>query len=192
MMRSILVGIAVLMALSIGWLSFEWYGSRHSGEAYGAPFTLVDQYGHAITRADFIGHPTALYFGYTNCPDVCPTTLADLAMWLKTLGPDGEDIRAYFVTIDPDRDTPKIMNEYVSNLSRRIVGISGAPDKVRAMARAYGIYFRKVDGKDGGYSMDHTASILLLGRRGALVGTIAFGESAKSAEAKLRRLEAGA
>jgi protein SCO1/2 len=192
MMRSIFVGILVLMVAGIGWLTFDWYRMRNSGEAYGAPFALTDQNGQPITEAALRGQPSALYFGYTHCPEVCPTTLFELDDWLKKLGPDGKDIRAYFITIDPERDTPAIMNQYIGNFSKRIVGISGDPAKVEAMAKAFGIYFRKVPTEDGDYSMDHTASIVLLDRKGAFAGTIAYGEDAKAAMAKLKRLEAGA
>lgn len=192
MMRSISIAILVLMIAGIGLIGFNWYTKRYSGEAFGAPFTLVDQYDKPITRAAFRGHPTALFFGYTHCPEVCPTTLFELDAWLKKLGPDAKDVKAYFVTIDPERDTPTIMNQYVGNVSKRILGISGAPAKVEAMAKSFGIYFRKVPGDTADdYSMDHTASILLLDRKGAFVGTIAYGEDEKAAMAKLKRLEAG-
>jgi protein SCO1/2 len=180
------------MVAGIGLLTFDWYRTRHSGEAYGAPFTLVDQHGQPITDAAFRGQPTVLFFGYTHCPEVCPTTLFELDGWLKKLGPEGKDIKAYFISIDPERDTPQVMNDYVSNVSSRIIGISGDPAKVKAMAKAFGIYFRKVPGKDGDYTMDHTASVLLLNRQGAFAGTIAYGEDSDAAMAKLKRLEAGA
>jgi len=192
MMRAILVGILVLMAGSVGWLTFDWYRQQNSGDAYGAPFTLVDNRGQPITQAAFRGQPTLLYFGYTHCPEVCPTTLFELDGWLKQLGPDAKDMKAYFISIDPERDTPDVMSRYVGNFSKRIAGISGAPDKVWAMAKAFNIYFRKVPTNDGDYTMDHTASIILLDRRGDFAGTIAYGESEKAALAKLKRLEAGA
>ena len=108
--------------------------------------------------------------------------------WLKTLGDDGKDLHAYFVSVDPERDTPDVMKTYVSNFSDRIVGITGEPDKVHAMAKAFGIYWKKVDADDGDYTMDHTASVLLLDAKGEFAGTIAYGESADTAIAKLKRL----
>jgi protein SCO1/2 len=193
MMRSISVAILALMIAGIGWLTFDWYAQRHSGEAFGAPFQLVDQFDKPITQAAFRGHPSALFFGYTHCPEVCPTTLFELDAWLKKLGPQAKDVKAYFITIDPERDTPQVMNQYVSNVSKRIIGISGDPAKVKAMAKSFGIYFRKIPGDTADdYTMDHTASVLLLDRNGAFVGTIAYGEDEKAAMAKLKRLEAGA
>jgi protein SCO1/2 len=191
MMRSILVGILVVMAAGVFWLTFDWYRARHTADAFGAPFTLVDQRGEAITEAAFRGAPSAIFFGFTHCPEVCPTTLYEMDGWLKQMGDEGKDIRAYFVTIDPERDTPEVVGQYIGNVSDRILGISGEPDKVLAMAKAFGIYFKKVELEGGDYTMDHTASIILLDRKGEFAGTIAYGENPDNAIAKLQRLAKG-
>jgi protein SCO1/2 len=191
MMRSILVGILVLMAAGIGFLAFQWYGQTNGGEPYGASFALVDHKGAPITEAAFRGQPSAVFFGFTHCPEVCPTTLFELDGWLKKLGDDGKNLRAYFVSVDPERDTAEVMNSYVSNVSDRITGITGEPDKVHAMAKAFGIYWRKVDLEGGDYTMDHTASVILLDSDGAFAGTIAYGENPDAALAKLKRLAEG-
>ncbi len=191
MMRSILVGILVLMAAGIGWLTFDWYRARTSGEPYGGAFTAVDYNNKPITEAAFRGHPTALFFGFTHCPEVCPTTLYEMNGWLAKLGDEGKDIRAYFISIDPERDSPELLKSYVSNVSDRIVGITGEPDKIAAMAKAFGIFARKVPLEGGDYTMDHTASVLLLDRAGAFSGTIAYGENPDTAIEKLRRLAKG-
>ena len=188
MMRSILIGILVLMAAGIGWLTFDWYRSHYGGEPFGAPFTLTDQNGQPITEAAFRGQPSAVFFGFTHCPEVCPTTLYELAGWLNTLGDEGQNIRAYFVTVDPERDTPEIMKTYITNFSDRIVGITGEPEKVHAMAKSFGIYWKKVETGDGDYTMDHTASVLLLDSGGDFAGTIAYDESADTAVKKLQNL----
>ncbi|RLP24707.1 SCO family protein [Mesorhizobium sp. YM1C-6-2] len=190
MMRSILVGILVLMAAGVGFLTFDWYRRSTGAEAYGAPFTLVDQKGAPITEAAFRGHPSAVFFGFTHCPEVCPTTLFELDGWLKQLGDEGKNLRAYFVTVDPERDTAETMNAYVGNVSERITGITGEPDKVHAMAKDFGIYWRKVDLEGGDYTMDHTASVILLDSNGAFAGTIAYQENPDTALAKLKRLAA--
>ena len=190
MMRFILVGIVVLMAAGIGFVGFSWYAQRNGGDPYGAPFTLVDQSGAEITEAAMRGHPSAVFFGFTHCPEVCPTTLFELSGWLKTLGDEGKDIRPFFVSIDPERDLPATMASYIGNFSDRITGITGDPAKIAAMAKAFGIYARKVDTGDGDYTMDHTATILLLDSKGAFFGTIAYGESPDTAVAKLKRLAA--
>ena len=190
MMRSILVAILVLMTAGVGFLAFEWYRQANGGEPYGAPFALVDQKGAPITEAAFRGHPSAVFFGFTHCPEVCPTTLFELDGLLKKLGDEGKDLRAYFVSVDPERDTVELMDSYVGNVSDRITGITGDPDKVHAMAKAFGIYSRKVELEGGDYTMDHTASVILLDGDGAFAGTIAYGENPDSALAKLKRLAA--
>lgn len=191
MMRSILASILVLIAAGVGWLTYDWYRDRAGPGGFGAPFALVDQSGAEITDAAFRGAPSALFFGFTHCPEICPTTLYELDGWLTALGDEGKNLRAWFVTIDPARDTPDIMDAYVGNVSERIRGITGEPAKVEAMARSYGIYFKRVELDGGDYTMDHTASVLLLDRKGDFAGTIAYGENPDTAIAKLKRLAAG-
>ncbi len=188
MMRSILVGILAVMAAGIGFLTFQWYEQQNARKAFGVPFELVDQNGKKITEAAFKGGPRVVFFGFTHCPEVCPTTLFELDGWLDQLGDEGKDIKAYFVSIDPERDTPEVMKTYLGNFSDRITGITGAPDKVAAMAKGFSIYVRKVELDDGGYTMDHTASVLLLDSDGDFFGTIAYEENRDTAVAKLKRL----
>lgn len=188
MMRTILAGILILMAAGVGWLTFDWYSNRSSAQAFGAPFVLVDQKGAEITEAAFRGQPSAVFFGFTHCPEVCPTTLFELDGLLKQMGDEGKNLRAYFVSVDPERDTPEVMNSYVSNVSDRITGITGSPDKIAAMAKAFGIYSKKVPTEGGDYTMDHTASVLLLDSKGDFFGTIAYEENPETALAKLKRL----
>ena len=191
MMRSVLVGIIFVMAAGVGWLTFDWYTNQNTGRAFGEPFTLVDMEGAEITQAAFQGKPSALFFGFTHCPEVCPTTLYELDGWLDQLGPDGDKVQAYFVTVDPERDTAEMMNTYVGNVSDRIVGITGEPDKVFDMARSFGIYWKRVELEGGDYTLDHTASVILLDSAGDFFGTIAYGENSDTAIAKLKRLAAG-
>lgn len=188
MMRSILIGILVVMAAGVAYMTFDWYRQTSSGDAYGGPFTLVDHNGAEITEQALRGHPSAVFFGFTHCPEVCPTTLFEMDGWLNTLGDEGKEIRAFFVSVDPERDTPELMEAYVTNVSSRITGITGDPDAIAEMARSFGIYSRKVELEGGDYTMDHTASILLLDRNGAFSGTIAYGENPDTAVAKLKRL----
>ncbi len=190
-MRKILVGILVLIAAGIGWLTYNWYGQHYGGEPFGAAFALTDQKGEPITEQALRGQPSAVFFGFTHCPEVCPTTLYELAGWLNELGDEGKNIRAYFVSVDPERDTPEIMDTYISNFSDRITGITGEPEKVFAMAKSFGIFWKKVPTDDGDYTLDHTASVLLLNSQGDFFGTIAYGESPDAAKAKLKRLAAG-
>jgi protein SCO1/2 len=158
------------------------------GEPFGKPFALVDQNGEPITEQAFRGHPTALFFGFTHCPDICPTALYELNGWMEKLGPDGEKLAAYFVTVDPERDTAGELKVYITAISDRIVGITGDPAAVAAMLKDYHVYSRKVPLEDGDYTMDHTASIFLLDSGGRLVGTIGHDEDPDNALAKLKRL----
>jgi protein SCO1 len=188
MMRIILVGILVVMTAAVGWITFDWYRSQHATRAFGEPFVLVDHHGDAITEAAFRGHPSAVFFGFTYCPDVCPTTLFEMDGWLNELGPEGENIRAYFVSVDPERDTPEVLGRYITNVTDKVTGITGEPEDVARMARSFGIYVRKVDLDGGDYTIDHTASILMIDSTGDFAGTIAYGENPDNAMAKLRRL----
>lgn len=188
MMRSILIGILAVMAVGVGLLTFQWYQQQNSGKAFGVPFELVDQDGNTITEAAFRDGPTVVFFGFTHCPEVCPTTLFELDGYLEELGEEGEEIEPYFVSIDPERDTPEVMKTYLSNFSDRITGITGDPEKVAAMAKGFSIYVRKVELEGVDYTMDHTASILLLDSDGDFFGTIAYEENRDTAIAKLKRL----
>lgn len=192
-MRIVLVGIFALMGAVFGVWGYTYFtggdlSSTASAKTYGAPFTLLDQKNRPITEAALRGHPSAVFFGFTHCPEVCPTTLFEMDGWLKELGDEGKNIRAYFVSVDPERDTPGVMDNYVSNVSDRITGITGKPEDVAAMAKSFGIYSKKVPLEGGDYTMDHTASVLLIGPSGDFEGTIAYQEDRKAALAKLKRL----
>lgn len=154
----------------------------------GAPFSLLDHTGEPITEAAFAGRPTALFFGFTHCPEVCPTTLYEMAGWIGELGEEGKDLMAYFVTVDPERDTPEVMQSYVTAFTDRITGITGDEGEIARLADAWGVYHKKVPLEDGDYTMDHTASVFLVQPDGQLQGTIAYGESNDTAVQKLRML----
>ena len=136
----------------------------------------------------FAGHPSMLFFGYTHCPDVCPTTMAEMANWFETLGPDAKDLKAYFVTVDPERDTPELLGNYVSWVSDRITGITGKREEINKIISAWGVVAEKVPSSDGSYTMNHTASIFLLDKAGKFTGTIAYQEDTETALEKIRRL----
>jgi protein SCO1/2 len=159
-----------------------------AGAPLGGPFRLVDQTGAEVTEAIFRGKPSAVFFGFTHCPDVCPTTLAEMAAWAEALGTDADRLSFTFVTVDPERDTPLVLADYLGAFSDRIRGVTGEPQAVAAMLRDYKVFFRKAPQEGEAYSMDHTASVFLLDRNGALVGTISPGEPQEAALDKLRRL----
>ena len=130
----------------------------------GGPFTLVDDTGATVTEKTLAGKPYAMYFGYTFCPDVCPTTLLDLSRWIKKLGPDADRLNYVFVTVDPERDTVQSMHAYLSSFDKHIRGYTGTPAEIAQIAKEYRVYYKKVPTDDGGYTMDHSAIIYLMGR----------------------------
>ncbi len=186
--RVIYATLFTLIALAAGWASYTWL-DKSGGEApYGAPFELTDMNGQPITEAAFEGHPSAVFFGFTHCPEVCPTTLFEMKGWFDALGDEGKSMRAFFVSIDPERDTPELLKNYISNVTDRVTGITGDKDKVAAMAKAWSVYFKKVETSGGDYTMDHTALVFLLDSKARFHGTIAYGENPDTALAKMKRL----
>lgn len=192
--RIVLWAAILVMVAILGWLTYDMTQSRQQASSgpFGVPFTLVAQDGKPITEQAFTGKPTALFFGFTHCPEVCPTTLFELNGWLEKVDPDGTKLQAYFITVDPERDTPEVLGQYVSNVSKRVTGISGPPEKVLEMVKGYRVYYKKVpvDEKNpnGDYTMDHTASVFLLDANGHFSGTIAYGENPDTAVKKLENL----
>ncbi|MAA97933.1 MAG: SCO family protein [Stappia sp.] len=155
----------------------------------GGPFTLVDaSTGETVTEADFKGKPSAYFFGFTFCPDVCPTTLAETQQWLQELGPDADKINFAFVTVDPERDTAEVLRDYVGVFDKRIHPLTGSREQIDEIIRNYRVYARKVPLDDGDYTMDHSAAVYLMKPDNTFFGTIAYGENPENAMAKLRRL----
>ncbi len=137
------------------------------GVALGGPFSLVDHTGRAVTERDFAGRPLLIYFGYTYCPDVCPTELGTIAAALDAMGPAGERVTPIFITIDPERDTVAGMADYVSRFHPRLIGLTGSAEQVAQAARAFRVYYAKVRPRDStDYLMDHSSFIYLVGPDG--------------------------
>ena len=154
----------------------------------GGPIDLNSMNGGRFTSADMGGKPYAIFFGFTRCPNVCPTTLSDLTLDLGDLGPLADKLQVIFVSVDPDRDTPATMKEYLSAFDPRILGLTGTPDEIAAIAKDYRVFYRKVPTDGGDYTMDHTASVYLMNGKGHLVGTLAFEEDRATQLAKLKKL----
>lgn len=150
-------------------------------------FALVDQDNQPVNKTIFTGHPSLVFFGYTHCPDVCPTTMGEMQGWFATLGDEGKNLRAVFVTIDPARDTPEVLKGYVSWVSGRITAITGPQTEIDKVTRDWRVTAEKV-GEGDTYTMNHTASVFLVNSRGEFVGTIAYGEETATALTKIRRL----
>jgi protein SCO1/2 len=162
---------------------------RHSTQSssVGGPFTLTDQNGKTVTDANFKGEPFLVFFGFTHCPDVCPTTLYEMSEVLKRLGPDAQKTAALFVTVDPERDTPEKMKQYVSSFHPRIFGLTGTPAQIDAIKKEYRVYSKKVPTKDGDYTMDHTAVVYLMDKNGRFVAPFNMARSADEAAADLQK-----
>ena len=192
--RSLLVPLAVFIAglgvlvLTAGLLLFP-SGPQQSASRVpiGGPFRLTSHEGRPFTDQDLKGKPFAVFFGFTHCPEVCPTTLYDLTQDLEALGRDADKLRVAFITVDPAQDTPELMKTYLGSFDPRIVGLTGTEEEIAAVAKAYKIYYRKVP-TDSGYTMDHTATIFLMDGRGEFYGTSNFQESDEVRRQKLRLL----
>jgi protein SCO1/2 len=144
--------------------------------AIGGPFTLTDHHGKRRALADFRGRVVVLYFGYTHCPDVCPTDLAQVALLLKEFSSDRQNLQALYVTVDPERDTPHL-GEYVRAFHPDIVGLTGTVEEVRAVAERYKAYFAKAPA-GAGYLMEHSANLYVLDREGRFAGSLPPGTKA--------------
>ena len=155
--------------------------------AIGGPFRLTDQNGKTITDQDLKGRPFLVFFGFTHCPEVCPTALFDISEILSKLGPDAEKVNALFVTVDPERDTPEKLKEYLSSFNPRLIGVGGDADALAAVAKAYRVYYKKVPLKDGDYTMDHTAIVYLMDKNGQFVAPFSLKRQPEDAAAELRR-----
>jgi protein SCO1/2 len=154
----------------------------------GGPFTAITHEGTPISEKSLLGEPHAIFFGFTHCPDICPTTLAEASNWIEQLGEKGEDLTIYFATVDPTRDDAQVLADYISPFSERIIGITGTADEMAQMARQWRIFFRKLPLEDDDYTMDHTATVFLMNADGSFSGTIDFGEEAARAVSKLESL----
>jgi len=180
------LGLAALAATAF--LVTPAQGPRRTGvAAIGGPFTMTGQDGRIVTEADFKGRPALVFFGYTHCPDVCPTTLFEISELFKAMGPD-KKVSAVFVTTDPERDTPAVMKDYLSSFDTRIVGLSGTPEQTTAIEKSYKVYAKKVPGETGGdYTMDHTAIVYLMDKDGRFVSAFNLDRPPQEAAKELEK-----
>ena len=156
----------------------------------GGPFSLQTAAGEPFGQEQLLGRPHILYFGFTFCPDLCPTTLYQLGSIMTELGADADRDRltVAFISVDPKRDTPEVLRDYIAAFDTRMVALTGTAEQIRRVADAYGVFYREVPLEDGGYTVDHSASALLFSADGRLVDTIGFDESDESAAQKITRL----
>ena len=154
----------------------------------GGDFELVDHNGNAFSSQALKGKPHAIFFGFTHCPDICPTTLFEMTKHLDELGPKADTLKVLFVTVDPDRDTPEHLKTYLSAFDDRIVGLTGNEKQVASAIKAYRVFAEKVPTSDGDYTMNHTATVYLFDGKGTLASTLSWEEDENTRLAKLARL----
>jgi protein SCO1/2 len=154
--------------------------------AIGGPFRLLDQEGKTVSDADFKGRPFLVFFGFTHCPDVCPTTLFEVSEILRKLGPDADKVAALFVTVDPERDTPAVLKDYLSSFDPHLRGLTGDGEAIGSTLKGYRVYAKKVP-QEGGYTMDHTAIVYLMDKDGRFVAPFSLKRKPEDAAADLRR-----
>ena len=153
--------------------------------AIGGPFALIDHNGKAITHRDLEGSPTLIFFGFTHCPDVCPTTLMEISQVFEQLGPQAK-IKALFVTVDTERDTPALLKDYLSSFDARILGVTGPRENIDAALKAWRVFARKSKGEGDSYSMDHSSVVYLMDKQGRFATAFNLQQSAAQAARALR------
>lgn len=186
-----LLGVAAIVAAILGYLSLTQFNGNAPPLVtvqIGGPFNLVSSKGGTVKSSDLVGKPHALFFGFTHCPEVCPTTLYEMSTALGKLGDGAKDFRVFFVSVDPERDTVENMRGYMASFDPRMEALVPTLDQLTRIARDFRVYYAKVPTSDGSYTMDHTATVYLMDGDGQLAGTIAFGESPETREAKLKKL----
>ncbi|MBT4770713.1 MAG: SCO family protein [Rhodospirillaceae bacterium] len=185
----------LLIVLLLGAITAWVYESRLTSDSsinptvtVGGPFSLIDQNGVRRSQDDFAGSYMLVNFGYTFCPDVCPTALRDISAAIDLLGADGEKVIPVFITIDPERDTVEKLKPYAAHFHPRLVALTGGPDEIKAAAKAYRIYYARADLDlgDGDYLMDHSSLYYLMGPDGKFIRHFSFGAPADEMAAAIR------
>ncbi|WP_336276542.1 SCO family protein [Bartonella sp. CB178] len=169
-MKNVMYILGITVVFFVGVFVYDSFKNK----PLGGDFVLIDSDGRTVTQADIRSRPSAIFFGFTMCPESCPVTLANLDRWLTELGKKADKLGVWFVTVDPERDTPEVLHDYLSNFTSKITGISGEPEKVHAMVDSFNIVAEKVPGMNGNYTFNHTAAIFLLKKGGKLSGVIPY------------------
>jgi protein SCO1/2 len=189
--RPLVIVAAFAGSLVVGLVLMLWaLGGLRTGAApaaIGGPFQLTDQAGQIVTEKSLQGRPTLIFFGFTHCPDVCPTSLFEISEVLRAMGRDADRVNAYFISVDPERDTDAAMKDYLSSFDPHLKGLTGGPDAVAKVISGFRVYARKVPLKDGDYTMDHTALIYLMDRDGHFVSPFNLKRTPEEAAADLKR-----
>jgi protein SCO1/2 len=189
--RPLVMIAAFAASLAVGLLVMTWAmgGLKNvaAPAAIGGPFQLTDQAGESVTDQNLKGRPTLIFFGFTHCPDVCPTSLFEISEVLRAMGKDADRVNAWFVSVDPERDTKAAMKDYLASFDPHLKGLTGDPQAVAKVLSAYRVYARKVPLKDGDYTMDQTALVYLMDREGRFVSPFNMKRSPEQAASELKR-----
>lgn len=189
----ILVVLSAFVAGLVVFLGVILYATGQFGAAgpsrvaIGGPFKLIDQNNKPITDADLKGKPYVVFFGYTHCPDVCPTTLFEMSEVLRAMGKDAGGVNAVFITVDPERDTPTALKDYLSAFDPHLTGATGSAEAVAAVEKEFRVYSKKVPTENGDYSMDHSAVVYLMDKDGRFVAPFNLKRKPEEAAADLRK-----
>ena len=179
------------LALCLGVIAFVGgrgiFAGHTQAAAIGGPFRLTDQDGRTVTDQDFRGKSILVFFGFTHCPDVCPTTLFEISEVMRNLGSDANKTAALFITVDPERDTPAAMKDYMTSFDPHIRSLSGDAASLASVAKEYRVYYKKVPLEGGDYTMDHTAIVYLMDKYGQFVAPFNMKRTADAAAADLRK-----
>ena len=175
LLPALVLGFGLALVSVAAWLTFSGPGAPPPS-SIGAPFRLTGSDGKSVSDADLRGQPVVMFFGYTHCPDVCPTTLFEVSEVFRKLG-DGAKVRGVFVSVDPERDTPEILKDYLGSFDKRIIGLSGDRAALEPMLKAYRVYARKNPAANGEYSMDHSAIVYLLDKQMRFIGPLNLGDA---------------
>jgi protein SCO1/2 len=188
--RPLVIVTAFTASLLVGLLLMLWMMGGVRGvtapAAIGGPFQLTDQSGATFTDKNLQGRPSLIFFGFTHCPDVCPTSLFEISQVLQAMGKDADKVNAVFVTVDPERDTQAAMKDYLSSFDPHLKGLTGDPAAVQKVITEYRVYAKKVPLKDGDYTMDHTALVYLMDRDGHFVAPFNLSRKPEEAAADLK------
>jgi protein SCO1 len=191
-MKIAIAGMTALFAVILATLFIELsptQGDATSAIQFGAPFKLAAaREGGTLDSKDLVGKPYGLFFGYTHCPEVCPTTITDMSAALAELGDKAKDFRLFFISIDPERDTAPVMNDYLSNFDKRIEALIPTPEQLPGLARDFHVFYEKIPSEDGNYTMNHTALVFLFNAKGNFASTIAYDDNKTNRVAKLEKL----
>lgn len=193
MLKSIRIILWAVIAIAAVSIAAYFYLDRQNSiaiapAAIGGPFKLAASSGDVVDSDQLKGKPFAVFFGFTHCPEVCPTTLYEMSNALGKLGDDGKDLKVYFVTVDPERDTTEFLKNYLTSFDPRIVGLRPTPEQLPEVAKSYRVFYEKVPTEGGDYTMNHTALVYLMDREGRFFGTLDYEEKPDVRLAKLRRL----